>query len=244
MSVWSDVGQFLSQIATDGFSAIVERIKTVFAENAEARRRVAFSVAIIALSAKMAKADGVVTEDEVSAFREIFDVPPDELKNVARLYNLARQDIAGFDAYARQVRSLFPGDETGDDDVLHDVLDALFHIAKSDGVLHEAELLFIEEIAVIFGLDQHAFKRLEARHIHGQRSNPYTVLDVEPDWPYERIRKAYLKRVAESHPDRLIARGVPAEFVKIANDRLAAINAAFEEIELAHPRRVVEPVPV
>ena len=234
MSIWTEFGSFISGVATTAFSGVVAKLQTVFRGDPEQRRRVAFSVAIIALSAKMAKADGIVSPSEVDAFREIFDVPPKELRNVARLYDLAKQDVAGFDAYATQVRSLFPGDDPSDEAILHDVLDALFHIAKADEVIHENELLFLEEIAVEFGFDAVAFERIQARHMDAQIGNPHAILGADPNWEFDQLKAHYRRRVAESHPDRLIARGVPQEFVVIANDRLASINAAWDRIEAMH----------
>ena len=238
MSIWSDINEFLSSIVADAFSTVVENVRTVFQGDAETRKRVAFSVALIALSAKMAKADGVVTSDEVDAFRDVFDVPPEEFNNVARLYNLAKQDVAGFDAYGGQVRSLFPGDDPTDGEVLLDVIDALFHIAKADGFIHNNELLFLEEIATVFGFDEVAFERICAHHLHPEGADPYKILDADPQWDFAQLKAHYRKRVAESHPDRLMARGVPKEFIKIASDRLAAINGAWESIEAMHLKRV------
>lgn len=238
MSIWSDIGQFLTTIASDAFAAVFEGVRTAFEGDAETRKRVGFSVALIALSAKMAKADGVVTADEVEAFREVFHVPPEEFANVSRLYNLAKQDVAGYDAYGQQVRSLFPGDDPTDNEVLHDVLDALFHIAKADSFVHENELLFLEEIAAVFGFDAHAFERIKMRHLQAEHADPYVILDADPDWNFAKLKSQYHKRVAESHPDRLIARGVPKEFIVIANDRLAALNGAWESIEAMHGKSV------
>ncbi|MEE9314724.1 MAG: DnaJ family molecular chaperone [Rhizobiaceae bacterium] len=234
MSIWTDTGNFLSTIAGDAFSSVVENIRTFFEGNAETRKRVSFSVAIIALSAKMAKADGVVTPDEVAAFREVFSVPPQEFENVSRLFDLAKQDVAGFDSYGAQVRSLFPGNDPGDAEILQDVLDALFHIAKADGVIHENELLFLEEIAALFGFEALAFERIKLRHMEPQDANPYAVLEADPTWDYVKLKSHYRKRVAESHPDKLMARGVPEEFIMIATDRLAALNGAWEAIEIMH----------
>jgi len=233
MSIWTDIGQFLSTIATDAFHTVVENIRVVFEGNAETRNRVAFSVAIIALSAKMAKADGVVTEEEVEAFQEIFSVPAEEIKNVARLYNLAKRDVAGYTSYAKQVRRLFPGDRVEDEEVLQDVIDALFHIAKADGVIHENELMFLEDISALFEFEQSTFEQIRLRHVHGEDGDPYVLLGADPSWSLEELKRHYRKRVAESHPDRLIARGVPPEFIIIANDRMASINAAWEQIEKA-----------
>ena len=243
MSIWTEFSSFISAVATTAFSGVVEKLRTVFQGDPERRRRVAFSVAIIALSAKMAKADGIVSPSEVDAFREIFDVPPRELRNVARLYDLAKQDVAGFDAYAAQVKSLFPGDDPSDEAILHDVLDALFHIAKADEVIHENELLFLEEISAVFGFDAVAFERIQARHMDAGIGNPHAILGADPNWDFDQLKAHYRRRVAESHPDRLIARGVPQEFVVIANDRLASINAAWDRIEAMH-KMTLQPVTV
>ncbi len=234
MSIWSELSSYVGTLATDAVASVVETLRTVFQGDEETRRRVAFSVAIIALSAKMAKADGVVTVDEVHAFREIFEVPEEEFDNVSRLFDLAKRDIAGFDSYGAQVKGLFPGQDPSDRDVLQDVLDALFHIAKADGVIHENELLFLEEISAIFGFDAQAFDTIRMRHVSGEDVDPYIILGAQRDWDFARLRKCYLKQVKECHPDRLAARGVPEEFIVIANDRLAALNGAWETIQAMH----------
>ena len=218
-------------MAVETVSNAIEGVRAFFENNARRRRQVSFCIALIALAAKTAKADGIVTENEIKAFGEIFFVPEEEIKNVSRFYDLAKRDSAGYQAYAAQVKRLFPGAEEGDDEILRDVLDALFHIAKADGFVHEKELRVLEEIARIFGFDETAFARLRTRHIDGEAGDPYAILGADESWPFERLKKRYRERVAQSHPDRLIARGVPAEFVMIANERLAAVNAAWEQIE-------------
>ena len=194
----------------------------------ELRREGAFAIAMIALSAKMAKADGVVSRQEIDAFCSLFTIPPGEERNVSRFYNLARRDVAGYEAYARDVARLL-----GDDpETLEAVLDGLFDIARADGAVHERELAYLERVAEIFGLDEIAFARVRARHVLNG-ADPYLVLGAEPDWDYARLRRRYLQLVAENHPDRLVGHGVPEEFLRIASDRLAAINAAWEKIERA-----------
>lgn len=190
------------------------------------RNQIAFTIGFIALSAKMAKADGVVTPDEVDAFKEVFDVKQTEFRNVERVFNFARQDVAGYDAYARQVANLFrsnPG-------ILEDVLDGLFHIAKADGVFHENELLYLQSVAEIFGFSDGEFARIKASHLGPDEADPYVILGVDYSISDEDLRRAYRRLVQENHPDRLIARGVPEEFVELANEKLAAINAAYDVI--------------
>ena len=220
--------QSLPESGRSFLATLLETMRTLFAGDSETRRRVAFSVAIIALSAKMAKADGVVTQNEIAAFREILEIPPEEMRNVSRLYNIAKQDIAGYETYAAQLRGLCQERE-GECALLQDVLDALFHIAKADGLVHERELAFLEHIGRIFGLSASDFARLRDRHILGP-DNPYAVLGIDPESDAADTRKRYLTLVRENHPDRLAARGVPDEFMFIATERMKAINAAYDQI--------------
>jgi DnaJ like chaperone protein len=174
----------------------------------------------------MAKADGVVTSDEVNAFKQVFTVPPSEIRNVARIFNLAKQDVAGYEAYAGQLAGLFGHDRQ----MLEDVLDGLFHIAKADDVVHPAELDYLESVATIFGFAATDFARIKARHIVRGKGDPYLVLGVEPDARDDEVKRAWRRLAAENHPDKHIARGVPEEFIAIANEKIAAINAAYDEI--------------
>jgi len=195
-------------------------------EDAPGESQVAFTVGVIALGAKMAKADGVVTMDEVSAFKEVFKVPEGEMKNVARVFNLAKQDMAGYEAYAEQLASMFKGDRK----VLEDVLEGLFHIAKADDALHPREEEFLGGVAKRFGLTETEFAYVKARHVVAAKRNPYDVLGVNPSIGNEELKGHYRRMVAESHPDKLIARGVPQEFVVIATEKVATINEAYELI--------------
>lgn len=188
---------------------------------------VAFTMAVIALGAKMAKADGRVTDDEVSAFSRIFRVPPSEEANMRRVFDLARQDTAGFEAYATQIARMFREKPS----VLEDILDGLFEIAKADGVLHPGELIFLERVADIFGFAPGEFRRIRASHFGPDAEDPYMILGVDHAASDEEIKRTYRLLVRENHPDSLIARGVPQEFLRLANDKLAAINGAYERIQ-------------
>jgi DnaJ like chaperone protein len=232
MSIWFRLGDFVSRVSSNALTSLADTIRSIFATDPELRRRVAFSIAMIALSAKMAKADGIVSAREVNAFQEIFEIPDEEARNVARLYDLAKQDVAGFDAYARQMAALC-GSGHPNCAMLEDILDGLFHIAKADGVVHHKELEFIANVADIFHFDEANFDRILARHVHPDGINPYAVLGVAETTPFDEVKKRYRALASESHPDRLRARGVPEEFLTIANDRMAALNDAFAVIEKA-----------
>jgi DnaJ like chaperone protein len=192
----------------------------------DAEPGIVFTIAIIALGAKMAKADGTVTDNEIEAFGRMFRVPPSEEANVRRIFNFARQDTAGYEIYAGQIAQLFRGNPG----MLEDVLDGLFEIAKADGVLHPAELLFLERVAEIFGFSPDEFRRIRATHIGPDQADPYVVLGVDRTASEEEIKRTYRLLVRENHPDSLMARGVPEEFLRLANEKLAAINGAYAKI--------------
>jgi len=228
-SLWERLVGAVADAAGNALSAIIEAVRTVFEGDPETRRRVSFSVAIIALSAKMAKSDGIVTVAEVDAFRSIFDYPAEEATNVARLYNLAKQDVAGYEAYAERLAGMCRTCESACP-VLEDVVDGLFHIAKADGLVHERELDFLARIAEIFAISEQRFAEITERHLHLE-GNPYRVLGVSPADDFSSIRKRYRSLAAEHHPDRLHARGLPVEFHAVANQRMAEFNAAYAAIE-------------
>jgi DnaJ like chaperone protein len=152
------------------------------------------------------------------------------LRNVARLYDLAQADTAGFEAYAEQVARLC-GSGRPDCGMLEDILDGLFHIAKADGLLHEREDRFLHRIAEIFQISEDHYRSILARHLDLGEADPYAVLGISRGRPFEEVRATYRRLVSENHPDRLIGRGMPEEFVAIATRRLASINSAFESIE-------------
>ena len=221
MSIWTRIADALSALASgEGLSALFDRLRP------PPEKSVAFTIAVIALGAKMAKADGEVTRNEVAAFRQVFAIPPGEEANAARVFNLARQDVAGFETYARKIRSMFRDDSR----VLVDLMEGLFHISVADGRWHPQEEAFLKDVANIFGVGDRCFRSLRARFVPDAQPDPYDILGVDPDATLTEARAAWKQAVRDSHPDRMLARGVPAEAVKLAEQRLIAINAAWEEI--------------
>jgi DnaJ like chaperone protein len=227
MSIWGKVGGAGAGFLMGGpIGALVGAVAGHFIFDREADPGIVFTIAVIALAGKMAKADGAVSDAELDAFARVFRVPPQEEGNVRRIFNLARQDVAGYESYAQQIARLYVGNPA----ILEDVLDGLFEIAKADGVLHPGEAAFLERVADIFGFAPNEYRRIRASHFAPELTDPYVILGVSYVAGPEEIKQTYRRLVRENHPDRLMARGVPAEFVKLANDKLAAINSAYEKI--------------
>ncbi len=218
MSIWSFRGEALAALAAgESLAAVFDKLRT------PPERSIGFTIAVIALGAKMAKADGLVTRDEVAAFREVFHIPPEDEAHAARVFNLARQDVAGFEEYARKIADMFRETEGP----LCDLLEGLFYIALADGDYHDLEDSYLEIVSGIFGLSERQFRSLRARFVPDSEPDPWDVLGVEPGTPVTEVRAAWRALVRDSHPDRMLARGVPEEAIRMAEKRLIAINRAW-----------------
>ncbi|WP_270729336.1 molecular chaperone DjiA [Shimia sp. Alg240-R146] len=224
MSIWTRISQALASLSQG------EPLSTVFDHlRSPPERSVAFTIAVIALGAKMAKADGLVTRDEVTAFREVFQIEAKDEANAARVFNMARQDVAGFEEYAQRIKGLF-GAIKGTPD---DLMEGLFHIAVADGEYHPNEDVFLMRVADILGMEERAFVAMRARFVPDAEADPYTVLGVTPDMDMAAIRKVWRQLVRDTHPDAMFARGVPEEAIKLAEKRLIDVNRAWEQINEA-----------
>lgn len=227
MSIWSRLNQIFSGDSfTAAWSALIQHLR---GSRASEDGGIVFTIGVVALAAKMAAADGTVTHHEVEVFNRLFHVPDQERANVQRFFNLARRSMAGFESYARDLARIYqsrPG-------VLEDVLDGLFAIALSDGHVHDVEFEYLARAAQTFGFSEGEFERIRASHMEPERCDPYRVLGLSPDCDGEELRRTYLRLVRENHPDSLIARGVPEEFVTTATAKLAAINNAYEKVRRA-----------
>ena len=223
MSIWSTISKLISNISKKGeqLSKIFQKLKT------PPEKTVGFTIAVIALSAKMAKADGIVTNEEVKAFRQVFYIPKNEEKNASMVFNLARKDVAGFEIYASKVnKMLYPNTK-----ILEELLEGLLHIATSDGIYHPAENQFIEIVAKIFKINQNKLNILKSRYLPNDTINPFLILGVNPNWDISMIKKKWQELVRECHPDKYLTRGLPSEASVLANNRLLKINEAWEMIK-------------
>ena len=160
-----------------------------------ADNEVPFTVGVIALSAKMAKADGVITRDEVKAFKEAFRVSDGDMKEVARIFNLAKEDVTGYEAFAEDLVDVFEGNRK----LLEDVLEGLFHIAEADQILHPQEEQFLWNVAKRFGLTETEFNYIKARHVVATERNPYDVLGVNPSVSNDELKSHYRRPVSYTH---------------------------------------------
>lgn len=234
MSIWQMLMSGASTVAIGGpLGALMRGIARrnspdVRRERGLRRRQVAFTIAAIALAAKMARADGYASPDEFATFQRLFHVPEAERENAERFYRMAQGSTAGFEVYAGQAAALL-GERSP---VLEDLLEALLLIATTDGV-HPDEIAYLDQVASRFGFSPAEYARIRARHIAPPPDDPYVMLGLSPGASVEEVRIAYRTLVKAYHPDRHMAEGTPPEFIRIAEDRMAAINAAYAKLTKA-----------
>jgi len=227
MTVWQKISGLATAVGDAGGSLLNELggVLGLNRHDGEPQKDIAFTIAVIALSAKMARSDGVVSRREMEAFAQVFQFDPGEVANVEHIFDLAQQDVAGFESYADQIAALLKDDRK----LLQHVLEGLLYVAAADGALHPKEDAFLATVAVRFGFSASEFRFFRARFVidHG---NPYDALRLSPGASNDDIKVQYRKLVRDNHPDRLMANGVPAEFIALATRKLAAINAAYDTI--------------
>ena len=227
MTVWQKLSGFATAVGDAGGSCWASSpSRSASDRNAsEPQKHIAFTIGVIALSAKMAKADGVVAAWRWRPSSRCSSSRPRRPRNVERVFDLAKQDVAGYEAYADQIARLLKDDRK----LLQHVLEGLLHVAAADGILHPEEDAVPARRGQRLGFSDSEFRFFRARFVtdHG---NPYDVLRLAPDATNDEIKAQYRKLVADNHPDKLMGDGVPAEFVEIATRKLAAINAAYDTI--------------
>ena len=229
MSLWQRIGDFLGSFGEGG---LVRSIGGALDPDRwlPGGRDAAFTLSLVALSAKMAVADGIVTNSEIAAFKSSVDIPPGAEKQIERLFDLAQQDVTGYKSYAKKIGRLFKDSP----ETLEQVLQSLFFIASADGMIHEKELEYLKSVNDIFGFDEARFEEIAAAFmIEDVVSDPYLILGLSPNASDDELRRSYRRLVREHHPDRLIAKGVPEEMLALATGRMAAINAAYEALSKA-----------
>ena len=229
MSIWGRLSAATREVSVGG------QIGSLFGSRAASEQsppeavcdnEVPFTVGVIVLSAKMAKADGTVATYELDAFKEAFKVSAAEMKQVAPVFNSAKRDAANFEDQADQLVTVLRGDRK----LLEDVLDGLFHIAKADDEVGREEEKFLAEVAKRFGFSASEFDSIKARHISFARRNPYDVLGVKPSVSDDELERHYRKRLEDDDAEQLVARGVPKEFAVIAIEKRAALSDAYDAI--------------
>lgn len=221
MSIWSHISKLIdSLVIGETLSVLFNRLKT------PPEKRVGFTIAAIALSAKMAKADGVVTHQEKVAFKKIFTISPGDEKHVQYVFQLAQKDIAGFEIYAKKISKMLKNKPM----LLENLIEGLLYISIADKTFHPNEENFINKVAKIFRIPDQNLNILKARYIPEFQKNPYLVLGISPDLKFKDIKKQWQRLVHASHPDNMIAKGLPQEAINLATSRLIAINEAWEKI--------------
>jgi len=220
------IGAILGVMAGSAFDR-KKQSKFNFSQISQDQKQQIFTISFIVLSAKLAKSDGQVTDDEVQAFKEKFNVPKSELSKVGKIFNEAKKDVYGYKQIADQVGLVFANDRI----LLEEMLNNLFFIAASDGQISLKEIELLRSISQSFSFDENTFQRIFQMNLKDNTSDPYKVLNVQREDSDQEIRKKWIQLNKEHHPDNLIAKGMPKEFIEQSNKELAAINLAYDKIK-------------
>ena len=186
-----------------------------------------FALSLIILSAKLSKADGHVSKEELIAVKDKLQIPDSEIDQVAKIFNKAKDESTGYEPYAKQIAEIFRDNIN----VLEEVINILFYIAEADGNVSNDEETMIANIAYIFGLSQKQYQSIKESRKTSDKLNPYIVLESQPKDDLKTIRKNYIRLSKEHHPDLLISKGVPVEVINESKNKMRSINAAWDQVQ-------------
>ena len=186
-----------------------------------------FALSLIILSAKLSKADGHVSKEELIAVKDKLQIPDSEIDQVAKIFNKAKDESTGYEPYAKQIAEIFRDNIN----VLEEVINILFYIAEADGHVSNDEETMIANIAYIFGLSQKQYQSIKESRKTSDKLNPYIVLESQPTDDLKTIRKNYIRLSKEHHPDLLISKGVPVEVINESKNKMRSINAAWDQVQ-------------
>ena len=236
MSIWGNlVGGFIGFSFAGPIGALIGSIiggkissarRGGFQQNFAQSQQI-FAISLVILTAKLAKADGQVSKEELIAIKEKLKVPDHEIDQVGKIFNKAKEDSLGYEPYAKQIAQIYQNNPA----VLDEVINILFYIAESDGKVSNSELAMIKNIAQIFNLTDIQFEGIKESRKSSDKLNPYIVLGCTSNDDFATIRKKYLQLSKEHHPDALISKGVPKEVIEESKKKMRAINSAFDKIE-------------
>ena len=222
-TIGGPIGALLGSFLGSKFSG--GKVKSINFSNENSQQ--IFALALIILSAKISKADGVVTKDELLAIKEKLNIPDSEIDNVSKVFNVAKQDVLGFEPYAQQISQIYSKNKTA----LVEVLNILLYIAEADGEVSKPEIKMIREIGFIFNLSDIEINSLFESRKSSEKLNPYIVLGVKPSDDIKEIRKKYINLSKTYHPDLLINKGVPEEVIEKSKEKMRIINNAWDQIQ-------------
>ena len=186
-----------------------------------------FALSLIVLSAKLSKADGNVSKEELIAVKDKLRIPDNEIEQVGKIFNKAKEESSGYEPYARQISEIYKENLN----VLEEVINILFYIAEADGEVSPQELSMIEQIARIFNINETQFRSIQESRKSSDKLNPYVVLESKPNDDISIIRKKYLILSKQHHPDLLLSKGVPEEVIKESKNKMRAINNAWDQVQ-------------
>tara|TARA_B100000401_G_scaffold341127_1_gene239407 strand:+ start:181 stop:909 length:729 start_codon:yes stop_codon:yes gene_type:complete len=205
----------------------ISRAKSRAGFTSAAQAQQMFALSLIVLSAKLSKADGQVSKEELIAVKDKLKIPDNELDQVGKIFNQAKKESNGYEPYAKQIAQFY----SGNINILEEVINILFYIAESDGEVSSSELVMIENISKIFGLTEKQFLSIKESRKGSDKLNPYIVLESKPDDDIATIRRRYLSLSKQHHPDLLLSKGVPQEVIEESKNKMRAINSAWDLVQ-------------
>lgn len=246
------VGHFVDLIAHKKY--IEWKYRNFYLRKAKARAEVVFQETFFTLAGKICLADGVISESEIKKFEELtldrLKIKKRQLKGLKKIFLSAGSSKIPIQSLGIKLVELFQGDQNS----IRNVLLALRELAIVDGGLNSAEYKVLFTLSSVLGFSPDEIEGLLGKVQYDKasssssnntnRSNSKTTQGKEiPDTPLisnlkvlqckssdsdEQIRRKYRELVSKFHPDKVISKDLPQDFIDFAEKRFTEIQSAYE----------------
>jgi len=200
------------------------------------KNEAAYFIAFFSMLAKVAKADGIVKQDEIRAVEQCIaalNLNKQTGDFAKSIFAEAKNSSSTIDEFARQ----YYGFAKGKPQLLRSMLEMLLHVSFSDTHFHPEEERMILTVKNIFHVSDYAYELIKKSFIQTPAVDPlekqYAVLNCTAGSTNDEIKQSYRKLVRDFHPDTLASKGLPHEFTQFATNKLQEINAAYEAVKNA-----------
>ena len=209
----------------DGFTKGDVEIAKTYRKTSRTNQSGDFEISLLLLSSVVIKADGKTDERELAYVRNHFKKMYGE-ERANNAFKLFKIFIKNNKVSTRQISNQIRQNLTHASRL--QLLHFLFGIAKSDGIVNEAEVNTIKTIAGYLYINQYDFESIKAM-FYDSSDSAYRILEIEKSATNSELKKAYRKMVKKYHPDKLQHLG--KEHVKGAEEKFKQVQKAYEQIQ-------------
>ncbi len=234
------IGAMLGATFGHNFDAKSERRQTKrYLPGDQERTQAAFFAATFSVMGHIAKADGRVSKSEIALAEQLMihmQLSPEQKKIAINLFKQGKNPSFQLDEVLHQFKQECHRRTT----LIRMFVEIQVQAAFADGKLDPSESRILQHVAQTLGFTQADLDQIISLITSGGASEAgqqmtleeaYNILGADEKMTTADIRKLYRKLLSQHHPDKLVAKGLPEEMIKLANEKTHEIQTAWKLVQ-------------